>query len=74
VPVVMGYQTEDTISRLAAALAKTLPGRKALVVASTDLSHFLTREAAGIQDGKTIELLKSMEIKTLLRQIERGET
>jgi len=40
----MGYQTEDTISRLAAALAKTLPGRKALVVASTDLSHFLTRE------------------------------
>lgn len=73
VPVVMGYQTEDTISRLASALAKILPGRKALVVASTDLSHFLTREAAGAQDSKTVELLKSMEIKTLLRQIERGE-
>jgi AmmeMemoRadiSam system protein B/AmmeMemoRadiSam system protein A len=73
VPVVMGYQTEDTISRLASALAETLPGRKALVVASTDLSHFLTKEAAGVQDGKTIELLKSLEIKTLLRRIERGE-
>ncbi|MDD8020278.1 MAG: AmmeMemoRadiSam system protein B [Acidobacteriota bacterium] len=73
VPIVMGYQTEDTISRLAAALVKALPGRKALVVASTDMSHFLSQEEARGQDGKTIELLKAMEIKTLLRKVERGE-
>ncbi|HUM33997.1 MAG TPA: AmmeMemoRadiSam system protein B, partial [Candidatus Saccharicenans sp.] len=29
VPIVMGYQTEETINRLASALAKTLPGKKA---------------------------------------------
>jgi len=73
VPIVMGYQTEETINRLASALAKTLPGKKALVVASTDLSHFLRKEKARVQDSKTIELLKSMQIKTLLRRVERGE-
>ncbi len=73
VPIVMGYQTEETINQLASALAKTLPGKKALVVASTDMSHFLTKEKAREQDNKTIELLKSLEINTLLRKIGRGE-
>jgi len=37
------------------------------------MSHFLTKEKAREQDNKTIELLKSLEINTLLRKVGRGE-
>ena len=73
VPVVMGFQTEETIRTLASALAKILPGTKALVVASTDMSHFLAREKANELDLKTIELIKAVEIGTLMRRTVRGE-
>lgn len=73
VPIVMGFQTEKTIRMLAEALAKVLPGKKALVVASTDMSHFLSRHEANELDSRTISLIQNLEIKTLLRKIERGE-
>ncbi|HEK85508.1 MAG TPA: AmmeMemoRadiSam system protein B [Candidatus Aminicenantes bacterium] len=73
VPIVMGYQTDSTIKTLASALAKVLPGKKVLVVASTDMSHFLSRPEANKVDGETMAHLKSMEIGTLLRQVEMGE-
>ena len=40
VPLVMGYQTTETAYALGDALATALRGRKALLVASTDLSHY----------------------------------
>jgi MEMO1 family protein len=40
VPLVMGRQTAETASALADALAKVLAGRDALLIASTDLSHY----------------------------------
>lgn len=73
VPVVMGYQTGRTVQALAGALAKALPGKKVLVVASTDLSHFLSRVEANEIDRKTIDLLRQMDLKTLTRKMERQE-
>ena len=40
VPLVMGYQTAETAAALGDALAAALRGRRALLVASTDLSHY----------------------------------
>jgi len=40
VPLVMGHQTPHTIAALADALAEALEPRRALLVASTDLSHY----------------------------------
>jgi hypothetical protein len=40
VPLVMGHQTPQTIAALADALAEVLEPRRALLVASTDLSHY----------------------------------
>jgi AmmeMemoRadiSam system protein B len=40
VPLVMGHQTRETATALAGALASVLRGRRALLVASTDLSHY----------------------------------
>lgn len=69
----MGNQTEMTIQALAGALVRATKGRKVLVVASTDLSHFLGRAQANERDRKTIELIQKLDLKTLGRQVERHE-
>jgi len=73
VPIVMGYPVEADIRRLAGALVKVLQDRKALVVASTDMSHFLSRKEAGEADKATIELVKGQKVPALLRKLERNE-
>jgi hypothetical protein len=40
VPIVMGYPTRKTIIRLADALIEVLPGKNAVIIVSTDMSHF----------------------------------
>jgi AmmeMemoRadiSam system protein B len=55
VPLVMGYQTADTALALASALAAALRGRRALLIASTDLSHYHERAAASALDRVVIE-------------------
>jgi len=73
VPIVMGYQTRPTIQALASALEKTCAGKNVLVVASTDLSHFLPKAQAAAMDGNTISLIQSAKTETLLRKIEAGD-
>ncbi len=58
VPLVMGYQTRDTIEGLADGLVKALAGRRALLVASSDLSHYLDARAASAADATVIESLR----------------
>jgi len=73
VPIVMGFPSEPNIRMLAAALAKVLKDRKALVIASTDMSHFLKQKEAEATDKTTLELVQALKIPTLLRKIERNE-
>ncbi len=73
VPIVMGDQDAPTVRTLAAALAETLRGREALVVASTDLSHFLAREEARERDAATIGLVRDYKTDALLGRVARGE-
>jgi AmmeMemoRadiSam system protein B/AmmeMemoRadiSam system protein A len=73
VPVVLGVPSEKTVRALAAALDKVFKGAKVLVVASTDMSHFLTRPEANALDKSTLDLVKSQEVPALLRKLERNE-
>lgn len=73
VPVVMGFQTRPTIRSLAAALEKACRGRKVLVVASTDLSHYLPKKQAEEADAATIRLVKSLDTESIIRGAEAGE-
>ena len=50
VPLLMGYQMRETITALAAALAAAFAGRRVLIVASTDLSHYF--DAAHRSDAR----------------------
>lgn len=75
VPIVMGYgyQTRTTINALANSLSKVLPGKKVLVVASTDMSHDLPKKDANDIDANTASLIKSFNTELLLTKVQRGE-
>ena len=55
VPLLMGYQTAATAVSLADALAIAVRGRRALLIASTDLSHYHDAKAASALDGVVID-------------------
>ena len=73
VPVVMGYPEMSTVKALAAALEAACAGRKVLVVASTDMSHFLTKAKANAVDAKTIGLIKALDAGGIVRREEARE-
>jgi AmmeMemoRadiSam system protein B/AmmeMemoRadiSam system protein A len=73
VPIIMGNQTRPTIRALAGALVKTCLAKNVLVVASTDLSHFLPKADAQATDARTAALIRAMDTETLIRKIEAGD-
>lgn len=52
VPMLMGLQTRDTIEAFAAVLATAGEGRRVLLVASTDLSHYFDAQRARALDAR----------------------
>ncbi len=54
VPLLMGYQTDATARALGAALASVLRGRRALLIASTDLSHYHDGATAARMDAVVV--------------------
>jgi AmmeMemoRadiSam system protein B/AmmeMemoRadiSam system protein A len=73
VPIVMGRQTRATVRALASALVKTCLDKNVLVVASTDLSHFLPKDRAEAADAETAALIQGLRTETLIRKAEAGE-
>jgi MEMO1 family protein len=73
VPIVMGYPTRGTVSSLANALSKVLATKKILIVASTDMSHFLPKETANSVDAKTISLVQNLSADTIINKMADAE-
>ncbi len=59
VPVLMGADDEGTVQVLADALLSALPDRKAVVIASSDLSHYPSREDAWAVDGALLAAIET---------------
>jgi len=59
VPVLMGDEEEETVQALASALLEVLPGRRAVVIASSDLSHYPAYDDALIVDGATLTAIET---------------
>ena len=66
VPLIMGYQSESTIRSLAEALAGVLAGRHALLVASSDLSHYLDARVATVADGEVLDCVERFDAEGLM--------
>jgi AmmeMemoRadiSam system protein B len=70
VPLVMGVQRRETVYALATALTSALKGRKALLVASTDLSHYHDADTAARLDGTVIEHVERFDPDGLMSALE----
>jgi AmmeMemoRadiSam system protein B len=70
VPLLIGAQTRGTIEALAAALVDALRGRRALLVASTDLSHYFDAGTAATLDGAVSDCISTFDTAALLERFE----
>ena len=70
VPVVVGEPDVEQCTRFGAALAKVLRGRRALIVASSDLSHYPTYRDAVSTDRQTLEAIVQLDPRELHSRIE----
>jgi AmmeMemoRadiSam system protein B len=65
VPLVMGHQTAETARSLGDALATVVRGRRALLVASTDLSHYHDAAAASRLDRVVLDCIERFDAEGL---------
>ena len=70
VPLVMGAQRRETVYALAAALTNALKGRRAVLVASTDLSHYHSSATAAKLDETVLTHLKRFDPDGLMSALE----
>jgi AmmeMemoRadiSam system protein B len=69
VPLLMGSQARDAVDALAAALAATVP-EDAVLVASSDLSHYHPAEQAARLDAVVLEHVRRFDPENLMAALE----
>jgi hypothetical protein len=72
VPIVMGAQDYHTSEELARVLAGVAKGKKCLLVASTDLSHFHPYARAVELDKAVLDKVKDFDPRGLSAELEKG--
>jgi hypothetical protein len=73
IPLIIGSQDKETARSLADTLFSLLQGGKALVVASSDLSHYHEATVAETMDHEALEFMVSMDIDGLWKAIRKGK-
>jgi AmmeMemoRadiSam system protein B len=73
VPLMMGSQSREEILGLAGALARGLAGREALLVASSDLSHYEPAPVANRLDAVVVDQVGRFDDAGLLDRLEQRE-
>jgi AmmeMemoRadiSam system protein B len=72
IPIVIGHQSPEVCFELGAGLGEILKTRDALIVASTDLSHFHTDREARVLDKRVMARISSFEEDRLMEDLESG--
>jgi AmmeMemoRadiSam system protein B len=70
VPLLIGWQERATIERLARTLSDALADRRALLIASTDLSHYYDAETAQRLDSEVCGAIAAFSPERLLARFE----
>jgi len=71
VPMLMGTQSREEVVSLAAALAAALADRRALLVASSDLSHYQPATVANRADAEVVGHVDRFDEEALMVRLER---
>lgn len=69
VPVCMGFQDYEASRSVGEVIRDAIKGRDAVVIASTDLSHYVTPGTAKVKDGLALEAIKAMDAKRLFEVV-----
>lgn len=72
-PLMVRDQSEAVMLRLGRALANTLAGQKALLVASTDLSHFYPQATAHRLDQEILHQVEAFNPRGVIQAEEQGK-
>src|SRR5580765_3645618 len=73
VPLVVGWQTPEVAKELARALAESLRGTRAVMVASSDLSHYESADAAHALDLQVVEAVEQFDPDALQDLLDRND-
>ncbi|HLX11472.1 MAG TPA: AmmeMemoRadiSam system protein B [Bacteroidota bacterium] len=73
-PIVMGDQRAEYCERLGNKLGEILSGKRTLLIASTDLSHYHDYASANVLDGVFVADLLSFDPHTLLNHLDAKRT
>lgn len=71
VPICMGDQSIETAVALGKRIAKVADEKKAVVIASSDFSHYIPYEQAYVRDHKVIDAIKKLDVKLLYEYISK---
>jgi len=71
VPICMAIQDRSTAEELGRAIAKAIRGRRALVVASSDLTHYEPHDVASRKDMELIRVVEGLDILKFYTVLER---
>ena len=71
-PVMVRAQEVETAQKLGHALAQTLKGKSAIIVASTDLSHFYNQKTADILDSEMLKRFESFDPESIFEAEQTG--
>jgi AmmeMemoRadiSam system protein B len=69
-PIVIGDQSKEFVFPLAEILAEVLKNKNALLVASSDLSHYFSHDLANSLDSRVELLISSFDEDTLFDELE----
>jgi MEMO1 family protein len=72
VPVLMGSQEREEVDMLARALVGALEGSDALLIASSDLSHYHPAPEANALDARVVEDVRRFDPEGLMDRLERS--
>ena len=70
VPMLIGFQRRETIEALADAIVRAFTGRRTLLIASTDLSHYFDAKTATTLDGRVQDHVAAFDADGLLERFE----
>lgn len=74
VPLMMAEQSAELARKLGTSLIELISGRRALVIASSDLSHFHSYEAANDLDSRAVKAIEQFDVQMLLQDIAGGHS
>lgn len=72
-PIMIRAQEEDVSKKLGKALAKTLKNKNAILVASTDLSHFYDQQTAEMLDREMLKRFTSLKPASIFEAEQTGK-